>query len=396
MPTLDTRPDGALVIEADTAAEALAEVGARLGSDAEIVSAEKVHRGGWKGFFAREQVQLVARPRLSPVAATAVSTPTAQLTEEPAAVPTGESQAGGLDTVLARLMQQEDHQESAFQDVLVRELALAGVGPATTSSAPAASAVETPPAGAPAVETTPVVASAVETPPAAVETPVVPPPAAETAPPPAVQPTTVAPASPVVPSQDPVSADDVAARAPTGVAWSLDLLRGLGLPDVVVGACEGLDPADDASWVMALAGAVSSWCRPLPARDFVLVGPRAHRLATGLGLDAARPGALVAEDRPVGLRVTDGPTGRRFVAEVRGRRWLHLVVGGARWEGFLLEDVTAVSWVGDESLPSALTAAGRLGLVLGYGSGAATGNRPVRATPVDVALTIRSLLPRHA
>ncbi|MBW3657189.1 MAG: hypothetical protein KY457_01020 [Actinobacteria bacterium] len=386
MPTLDTRPDGALVIEADTAAEALAEVGARLGSDAEIVSAEKVHRGGWKGFFAREQVQLVARPRVSPVAATSGSTPREEPTEEPAEDP----HAAGLDAVLARLMQQEDHQESAFQEVLVRELALAGAGPATMS-APAAGAppVDTPPpAQVPPVETPPAAASAVET-------PVVAPPAAGTAPPPAVGPTTVTSAAPAAP-QDPGGADDVAARVPTGVAWSLDRLRGLGLPDVVVGACEDLDPADDAAWVMALAGAVSSWCRPLPTRDFVLVGPRAHRLASGLGLDVARPGELVAEDRSAGLRVTDGPTGRRFVADVRARRWLHLVVGGARWEGFLLDDVTAVSWVGDESLPSALTAAGRLGLILGYGSGAATGNRAVRATPVDVALTIRSLLPRHA
>lgn len=175
----------------------------------------------------------------------------------------------------------------------------------------------------------------------------------------------------------------------------MERLRELRLPRAIVDACEGLDPRDDGAWVMAIAAAVSSWCRPLPAPDAVLVGPRAHTLAGGLGLPSRRPGELVPDGGCVGLRVTDTHEGRAWVDGVRGSRWTHLVVGATRWQAFLFDDVTAVSWVGDESLPAALEAAGRMGLVLGYGLGAVTGKQPVRATPVDVALIIRSLLPRH-
>lgn len=352
MPTCEPRPDGALVIEAATAEEALAEVGARLGSDAEIIAAEKVHRGGWRGFFASELVQLTARrrtdergaPRVSPVETTTVAT-VARAGEETA--------GGGLDAALARMIAQEHEPEVAFRDVLVRELALAG-----DLAAPAPSPAPAPP-------------PAPDAPPAPGEV------AADTP----------------APRQAPPA---VPARAGIGVAWELDRLRELRLPTSILAACEGLDPADDAAWTLAIAAAVSSWCRPLPAKDCVLIGPRAHRLAEGLGLDAAQPGELVAGDRSVALRVTDSAAARDAVAEIRRGRWLHLVAGGARWEGLLLEDVTAVSWVGDDALPAALEAASRLGLVLGYGISSPTGRRPVRATAMDVAITIRSLVPRHA
>lgn len=332
-PTLDTLPDGSLVIEADTAAEALAEVGSRLGSDAEIVSADKVHRGGWKGFFARETVQLVARAR----PAAAAPTPHTELATD------------GVAAVLAAMTREAESQEATFGEVLRREFAR------TVDATPA-------PASAPAG-----VAPSSDDVPAA------------------------APASPAPPGQ--ALAREPRPAAPS-VGWSTDELLDLRVPAVVVAACEGLDPTDDTAWVLAIAGMVGSWCRPLPQGNSILVGPRAHQLGRALDVKLVEPGEAVGRARSVALRTSGGPSGRGHLSQARGTRWGHLVAGGARWEGLLLDDVAAVSWVGDEALPLALEAASRLGLVLGYGLGAATGNRPVRATPMDVALTIRSLLPR--
>lgn len=52
-----------LTIEAGTAESALEEITSRLGPNAEIVEARKVQKGGIGGFFARELVQITARPR---------------------------------------------------------------------------------------------------------------------------------------------------------------------------------------------------------------------------------------------------------------------------------------------------------------------------------------------
>lgn len=337
MRTLETRPDGALVIEADTAAEGLAEVSARLGDDAEIIAAEKVHRGGWHGFFTREVVQLTARARGG------ASVP------QPAAPP----MPGGIDASLSQMTREADEREGAFRDLLVRQL------------------------------------TEVE------------------------DETDLDPAPPAVPAIDPdqrhgsrapVTAPERAPSLPVPerpsspgcVAWDVAKLEQLHLPAAIVDACRDLDPRDDVAWLLAIADAVSSWCRPLPSRDVAYVGPRAHRLAAGLGLPHARPGALVPDQGSVGLRTTDTPGGRAWVDEVAGGRWRHLVAGGTRWQALVFDDPTAVSWVGDGALVGALDMAARLGLVLGYGLTSATGPAPVRATPVDVAVTIRWLLPRHA
>lgn len=53
----------ALTVEAGTAEQALSEISARLGPDAEILDARKVPKGGIAGFFAKELVQITARSR---------------------------------------------------------------------------------------------------------------------------------------------------------------------------------------------------------------------------------------------------------------------------------------------------------------------------------------------
>lgn len=56
-------PADTLTVEAGTAEQALEEITARLGANAEIVDARKVQKGGIAGFFAKELVQITARPR---------------------------------------------------------------------------------------------------------------------------------------------------------------------------------------------------------------------------------------------------------------------------------------------------------------------------------------------
>ena len=56
-----TESDELVTVEAPTAEEAIDRLSAVLGPDIDIVTAEKVARGGVGGFFAREMVQLTAR-----------------------------------------------------------------------------------------------------------------------------------------------------------------------------------------------------------------------------------------------------------------------------------------------------------------------------------------------
>jgi hypothetical protein len=108
----DVLTDGeTIVVEAPTAEEALQTVAERLGADAEIVSVEKVHRGGLGGFFARELVQIHAR-RPQPSAAQ----------EAPPMTDTSGEEQTALQRVLAALAGDADAQERTFQDALRRQL----------------------------------------------------------------------------------------------------------------------------------------------------------------------------------------------------------------------------------------------------------------------------------
>ena len=299
------------VFEAATAEDALAEVTAVLGPDAEIVSATKTLRGGFKGFFAREVVQLTARPRL----------------------PAGTSERDGsaLGRVLTDLAASEEHRETAFGTVLRERLAEVAPAPPRPDPVPESAPPVAPPLGSP--------------------------------------PTSGAP------------------------DWSVDNLLRLGLPELVVAPTRSLDPADDLAWIGAIAGAVASLCRPLPAGDVALVGPRAHRLGAELGLRDVRPDGPMPPLGDCAIRMTGSDRDQGWLAGQRRHRWVHLVVGGAGWRFLLLSEPLAVSWVGAEALPEALRCAAELGLVLGYGM---TGRADARrANPVDVALAVRALVPRR-
>jgi hypothetical protein len=78
----DPQPTNTVVIEADTVEQALQRLSVEVGTDARIVRADRVRRGGIAGFFAREVVEIEAE------------LPTAAL-----AAP-----AGGVDAVFGRML----------------------------------------------------------------------------------------------------------------------------------------------------------------------------------------------------------------------------------------------------------------------------------------------------
>ncbi len=390
-----THDEQTLTVESRTVEEALASISERLGPDVEIVGAQKVVRGGVGGFFARELVQISARPA-------------------------GASEPQGADTpaefadVLRRRLDPEtasvEIELPADGDdvrVVLRNGAAAGEEEANVVAAmlagpppPAALPTEPPPAAMPEPPPTallvappPPAALPSEPPPPAMLVEPPPPAAMPTEPPPAVMPP-AAPAASV--PQAPALA--VAGRVPTGPTdrtgpgWTLEALLAMRLPAAIIRACAGLDPEADLEWVSAIAAACAPLCQPLAADPAVVAGPGAHHLAGPLRLPAVRAGEPVPADGSFCATVHDSDDDRAWLQSVLGSRRLHVVLGEQDWEGLLVEPPMAVSWTGDRALPGALYLAAALGVPLGFG---ATGGFPVEVAlvdPVDVGLAIRRLV----
>lgn len=361
MPTSDqTR-----VFEAESAEAALAKVTEELGSGATILEAKKVLRGGLGGFFAKEMVQLHVR---DDVADAASDDPTSQAGAAPdvpglGSAPDADS-ASPIERVLARIdADDRDEDEVTFGEYLRRHMTIDATSPAPAPAAPATGAPPAPPAP---VSPAPSVPSRVVDP--------------------ATTPPTVA-AAPKASVPDEVPSD--------WPMWSTTTLDRIGLPEQIVEATRGLSPADDTAWVRVIAEAVETLCRPLPPGPAVLAGPRARRLGSALDLAVVRPPDPVGGRDSVAAPIRGTAREEGWLAWARGERYVHLVAGGANWRPLLFADPLAISWVGDDALPSTLTFALRLGLVLGYGMPGTGRAVARRANPVDIALTIRSLVSRR-
>ena len=429
MRTLETTRKDQITVEAESVEDALAEITAQFGEDAEIMRAQKVHRGGVGGFFAKEMVQLTARRRRD-----------ASMASLPAP-------SSGISGVLERMAQDADAEDSDFRTVLQRELA-AGEPLATADPVSASSDV--------IAEWTPIqdepsadhgLPSAQERPdeqvvPAFVETTTAP----EDMPAPiVVGPVSVAPTEPTVELHDPVPdelpvvaagtvipvefptesdheeaasfEDDAmwaaepttsdepdwwrtaeAVDAPEGmgaVEWRTTSLLRLGLPAPVLAAVTGLDSNDDLGWIEAIAAAVAPHCGPLPEGDVIIVGPHAERLAEPLGLPLIRTGDMAPYGGSFCAMVEDSPQDREWLEFVRGGRGIHLVVGDEPWHDLLVDEPVAVSWVGESAVVDALYLAFTLGATLGFGTVDGFVSTMVRPQPTDVALAIRRIVGRR-
>jgi hypothetical protein len=367
-PTITPEADDLLRVEAATASDALAAVHEQLGSGAEIVAADKVRRGGLWGFFPKEHVQLTVRPsapsdqdEVRPARSARPDIPSA-----PTRATADASPASSLPDVLAQLATAEDDAEAGLGEALRRHLGVAieGEEPLVRESPTRAWAPPAVDGEAPRVR--PVVASR-----------------------PAAAPDVTAPEASVAVDQG-LPRDDVEWRGAEGLAWSGRALLRLGLPRGLVDGVLTQRPGDDLAWLDALARVLTPLCRPLPTGESVVAGPRAERLAKAMGLRLIRRSSAPRGPATFATALADTGAGCAWLRSHRGSRWLHLVVGGAGWQGLLFEDPLAVSWVGDEALGDAVRVAHDLGLVLGYHV-SASGDLH-RATPVDLAIAIRSRL----
>lgn len=390
------------VYEAPTAEEALAHINADLGASASIVDASKVLRGGVKGFFAKEHVQLRVRPhtardpRAAPDATVAdvlASADSDGRDAEPHEAGTQRDADDARDrgpedafdpsiaALLDRLREDQDSaEEQSFGDYL-RERMDHGAGsdvPASTAANMHDRPLPPPPVPEACADATPPASAA--------------PPVSQAAP--AVQ--SEARDAGWEPARSGGARHGGSSDVPRGwPQWSTVALHRLGLPESFVAAAEGLDPADDAAWLGALARVLTPLCGPLPAGPAVLAGPRAARLATGLGIPVVDASEPVRLEGSVAAAITATPSAELWLADVTAERWFHVVAGGDRWQHLLFSDPRAVSWVGDEGLLGALGAASRLGLALGYGDAESGTEAAWRANPVDVAMAIRSMVPRR-
>ena len=432
---LDTPRRDQVTVEAETVEDALAEISAEFGENAEIMRAQKVHRGGVGGFFAKEMVQLTARRRRD---------------NPPPLRP--RPQGSGITDVLERMAQDADAEDSDFRTVLQREL---GSGEDVTAGDPlltAAGSAETDDAAdeevvEQAADVVAVAADVEELPePIAVgpvlrpaPEPVVVPIETETVDVAVADPDPIAPENgPVIPLYEPVEeefdeaassepeivAADLAERSPTVVAeaddepetdrgagwrtaqpdapdgmgavsWGKTALLRLGMPGPVISAVAGLDPHDDLGWIEGIAAAVAPHCGPLPSGDVIVVGPHAERLAEPLGLPLVRSGDMAPYDGSFCAMVEDRPDDRQWLEYVRGGRGIHLVVGDEPWQDLLVGEPLAVSWVGETAVADALYLAFTLGATLGFGTVDGFVSSMVRAQPTDVALAVRRIVGRR-
>ena len=452
---LDTPPTDQVTVEAETVEDALTEISAQFGENAEIMRAQKVHRGGVGGFFAKEMVQLTARRRRD-------SAPS--LRPEPSSQPPQRSNGNGIADVLERMAQDADAEDSDFRTVLQREL---GSGTESTEPAGFLAAVGWEDAAAeqdgdaPAIvepDDEPVADDPVEflVPPFA-EAEVVPDPV-PVGPVLRPAPTVVefpeemetlavvegadvieSAAGAVVPLHDPNGTDleeaaiaeepatvaeiPVPPQAETGklvavpeaadpdwwrtaqpedapqgmgaVRWGTTALLRLGLPGPIIDAVAGLDVTDDMGWIDGIAAAVAPHCGPLPDGDVIIVGPHAERLAEPLGLPLVRSGDMAPYDGSFCAMVEDSSDDRQWLEYVRGGRGIHLVVGDEPWQDLLIDEPVAVSWVGETAVADALYLAFTLGATLGFGTVDGFVSSMVRAQPTDVALAVRRIVGRQ-
>lgn len=405
--------EGLLVFEAPTAEEALAQVTEELGPGASIVDASKSLQGGVGGFFAKEMVRLRVQPPTGPATAAPSADPAPTTARTPERGPRRTAVEALLDQLAADEGPAPADEHESFGDYLRRHLGDEAATPASSDAGPAATAPRTPATppwprlDAPAVERD------------APTGRVLGPDAYRTAAPvpfPGAAPTTavsttaadagswaaslpVASAAPIGPAVDPAPAGAPARRTGTvaegAPLWSQTTLDRIGLPESLVAACADLDPADDAAWIATIAAGVAPACRPLPSGAAVYAGPLADHIAAALDLPTVTPPDAIGTSGSVAATVTGSARDQGWLSWARHGRHVHLVAGGSGWRPLLFGDPAAISWVGADALPTALAFALRLGLVLGYEVSAAGEPRARRANAVDVALSVRDLVPRR-
>jgi len=444
-PDLDVRDDGSFVVEAPTAEAALEAVREKFGPEANIVDAELVQSKGLAGFFSKQLYRVrvlaeVARPLASPGVSegrrsgpedAATATPSAGPSEvvplddvgrevvplkavplkamSLMAAPATEPVEQAVDVVLRRVEAGEDTGTRSFGEALHAELAARGVRPALDAEI----ASGDPRLREMVVQRDRVVSGTVDVRDGA---------PFEPAQFPGVPPLPSLPEREALPVPPPVAMFShrieknatrhraTGDRGPLGgpagewapgagpVLWSLEHLSAVGLsPDMISDLAE-LDPADDLGWVYRLSEAVSPLCGPMPDEALLLVGRDIGAASFQMGIEAVS--CPEAPSHEGDAAISTGPAGSSalaYIGHVQAGRSLHVVCDGTGWVETVLRHeqigltVRVVSTT-RLALGEALRAvAPRRDGVFGYFVDA---DALIRVTPFELALGVRSLMPR--
>jgi len=439
-PDLDVRDDGSFVVEAPTAEAALEAVRGRFGPEANIVEAELVQSKGIAGFFSKQLYRVrvsapdVARPLAGPGVSAgrpsgsedaAAATPSASPSDaapldgggrEAAPLksmslmpaPAHEPVEQAVDVVLRRVEAGEETGSRSFGEALHAELAARGVRPALDAEI----ASGDPRLRELVVQRDRVVSGTIDITDEA---------SFEPAKFPTGTPESSAPAGQAMPVPPPAALFSHQVPRPTGmhrttgdrgslggpagewapgagpVLWSLERLSAVGLAPDMIGDLAELDPTDDLGWVYCLSESLSPLCGPMPDEALLLVGRDVAAAALQMGIEAVSyPEAPSYEGDAAISTGPDGLSAMSYVGQVQAGRSLHVVCDGSGWiETVLRHDqlgltVRVVSTT-RQALVEALRAVAMTGGALGYFLEADT---LIRITPFELALGVRSLLPR--
>ena len=444
-PDLELHDDGTVVVEAPSVESALEAVRDHCGPDATIVEAERVQSKGIGGFFSKQlfRVRVSATPATQDASGTlpantlppntlprttvaAPAPPTAG--DEPVAADVG----AAVDVVLRQVEAGETPGERTFGEALHAQLRNDVID--LRDSSPLLDTPPAPPADPmpnPGVDTShPAAAwnemtttSPMPAEPPVMSEPVVTPERIRPPEPTQFEPPRVDPAQfeaaqfeTAAPEQPPVEPNPFVetARQPLGrpldewvagsgpVRWSVDQLSRLGFPYRLIEGLAHLDPEDDLAWVFRLAEAAGGLCGTMPQEAMLMVGSDLAPLSQCMDVDHfTYPDPPSYEgDAAVSLQSLVASDG--FIRNVGAGRPVHLVCDatgfGAEvldapdpWLGHTRSGIAVVSTTVD-ALALALQVAVATSSVLGY---IIDGSRLVRVTPFELALAVRSQLPRE-
>ena len=291
-----------------------------------------------------------------------------------------------LDSMVRNTEARERSFEKALHDQMARQPVPASVAVPTPQAAPEPAAAMPPTVTVAAAPMPPA-------PPASVEPvpPITPPaqtaPAVDPASVVAARPAPVAPAAPTLPGPrvDLSMADFATLGRP---AWNQSRLEQIGMPGELLERTAQLDPHADIKWVEALVRAATAACTTVLEGSMLIVSRASTGLAEALGLSVHRPGDLPPYGGSIFCLVEDLDASREWLDRIIGDRVVHAVLTDAESEGLLGLNPAAVSYASEMGAARALRTALANEIPLMFGT--THDGRPIRVTPFDVALAIRS------
>lgn len=425
---VEERSDGTVVVEAPSVEAALAAVERRFGPNATIIDAERLNTRGVGGFFSKQSYRVVVKADTA-AAAAAPAPPVAQTASYSAAGPDNDplatpeftepaaAELAAVDHVLEQVEQGDGDDGRTFGDVLRAQLQNRSQSSVAARDASGEPVIDLRDGSVPSVT---VAAPSVAVPAQSVAAPSAPSetsalarelaakaelfqaPQADRVSEEAVETTTddlggvvdelddvVLPDEPSI-ARSPL-ATPVGSCAPgTGrVLWSVDGLSRLGVPYRLIAPLGDLDPDDELAWVYRFAETASGLCGELPATGSMFVGRAGARVARALGAPIFETNEVPPFDGDLAVAGDFDGAAFDYVGRIAAGRGVHLVVDDGPLS--VRGEIAAVSWV-DGSVCEAMHVAISTGATLAY---RLSGDVLTRATPFELALAVRAMLPRE-